>query len=420
MFKLMSLHKNTVNTISVNSASKFLILVVLALTPLFNLFEVFALVNHTLTSPMYVLTPIYIKLIKDVFLLMIICLGTFKVLLCRRVLAEPSFWLFVFSVQLSLCLSIFNQDFLLTLAGVRYLLPFAVLFSVYGIIDNEFQQKLAKLLIILLVVGLIMQAHQLFCLGDHYGLNFLGLSRRNPGFYLIPSSMAMFSLMTMYYVYHYYPDGVLRNLFVYILGPLSVLLTGSGTGIVSLGLFVLTIAYFRTRPKWIMFLVCISIMLLILLFLPKLTGRHDIYVSLSMRLQKLSNALRHDCQLLSNHFGYGTNTACLLMLHLGKGASKIFIADSTPISMIVSFGFLPLMFLVLFVARTVGKHMIHIHFIAIFGSFMLTTIIFELFPANLLFSVNMAYFLKNKYNQILCPTSICVNTSGRERANNQK
>lgn len=388
--------------ISVNGVCKFLIFVVLALTPLFNVFEVLALMKGSFTSQMRVLkpicmTPVYIKLIKDIAMLMVICLGIFRVLLRQRVLAEKTFWLFVFSILLSFLLSVFNQELFLTLAGVRYLLPFAVLFSVYGIIDDEFQEQLAKLLTILFVVGLTLQTYQLFCPSNWYHSNYLGLSRRNPGFYFIPSSMAMFSLITMYYIYHYYPAGVFRNLFVYILGPLSVLLTASGTGIVSLVLFMFTIAYFRMRPKWIVILVCISLLLLTLLFLPKVTDRNDVYMSLYARIEKLSNILRQDSLLISTHFGYGTNTACLLTLHLGKEEPKIFIMDSTPISMIVSFGLIPFLFLVLFVAKTLGNRIIHVHFLAVFGAFMLTTIIFELFPANLLFSINLAYFLKTKH-----------------------
>jgi len=167
-------------------------------------------------------------------------------------------------------------------------------------------------------------------------------------------------------------------------------------------------------------LACTSLILLIFLFLPKIAGRDDIYTSLFMRLQKLSDGLRQDSLLLSTHFGYGTNTACLLKSHLSKESAKIFITDSTFISMIVSFGLIPLIFFVLFVARTVGNHIIHIHFLIIFVSFMFTTIIFELFPANLLFSVNLAQFLKTKHNQVLRTRSICANMSGRERANNQK
>ncbi len=399
------------HTLPVDRVVRFLILAALAVTPLFNLFEVFALMKGTLTSPMPVLTPIYVKLVKDGVLLLVVCLGTLKVMLRRRVLAEKTFWLFAFSVLLSFCLSIFNQELLLTVAGLRYLLPFAVFFSVYGVIDDDFQRQVAKWLASLFAVGLTLQLYQLFCIGDWYGLNFLGLSRRNPGFYLIPSSMAAFSLITMYYVYHYYPHGALRNLLVYILGPLSVLLTASGTGIVSLGLFLLTIAYFRTSPRWVAVLVSISLLLLILLFLPKIAGRSDIYVSLSMRLQKLCDALRQNNVLLSRRFGYGTNTACLLVSHFGKRASAMFITDSTVVSMIVSFGVIPLLFLVLFIARTVGSHMIHIHFLSIFAVFMLTVIIFELFPANVLLSVNLAYFLKGKHSQVLHPSYTCRNIS---------
>ncbi|MHC4153367.1 MAG: hypothetical protein ACYST6_00355 [Planctomycetota bacterium] len=402
--------------ISVNGLCKFLILAALALTPLFNVFEVLALMKGTLTSQSRVLTPIYIKLVKDLVLLMIICLGGSSALLGRRVLSEKSFWLFVFSVLLSFCLSVFNQEYWLTLAGVRHLLPFAVLFSVYGITNDEFQGKLAKLLAILFVVGLTIQLFQLFCAVSWYEPNLWGLSRRNPGFYLIPSSMAMFSLITMYYLYHYYPSGVFRNLCVYMLGPLSVLLTASGTGIVSLGLFMFTIAYFRTRPKSIVILVCISLLLLILVFLPNLTGRDDVYVSLSMRLAKLSDVWTQNRQLLSTHFGYGTNAAVLLKNTYDIGPPPL-ITDSTFTAIIVSYGCLPLVFFILFIAEAVGfrVRMIQANFIVIFVTFMLTTQIFELFPANLLFSVNLAYFLKTKHNQVLRAGSVCVGINTAKR-----
>jgi len=383
--------------ISISRLCKVLMLVVIASTPLFNVFEIRALNTGRLVSHAEVITPPYIKLIKDCFLLAVILLGFGRVLLRQRVARARFLGLFIFFAMISFLLSVCNQSIWLTFAGIRCLLPLAVFLSVYGIIDIEFQVKLVRLLITLLFIGFALQVYQLFFAGDYFGTNLVGLSERNPGFFIIPSSMALFSLIVMYYAYHYHRYGRLRNLVVYFIGPLSVWLTGSGTGIISLFLFIVTIAFFRMGPRWVVFTAGCGLLILTLVFLPKLTSRDDIYTSLNTRFRILRDVLGPGA-LLSSRFGYGTNTAVLLKRTYNIGP-QVLITDCTFTAFIVSYGFVPLVFFVLFIAESVrlNLRMTHVHFIAIFVTFMATTIIFESFPANIIFSLNLAYFYKTRF-----------------------
>ena len=108
-----------IKNISINDIVKLLIIVLLGLTFLFNIGEAWMLMTHRHipNAPKQLHTPIYIKLIKDAFFILIISLGLFKMLFQQSLIKEKYYYLFFLSVAVSFFLSVFNQDIFLTLAG---------------------------------------------------------------------------------------------------------------------------------------------------------------------------------------------------------------------------------------------------------------------------------------------------------------
>ena len=129
-----------------------------------------------------------------------------------------------------------------------------------------------------------------------------------------------------------------------------------------------------------------------LLFVSFLQTRDANYVEVSggTRLSIFTKSLV-ESNLFSSDFGLGTNSAVLL----GKGE----IMDSTFASLVVNLGYiglfliLGLIFLFLLYSVVAGYKSLFV-FISIYTLFAFTTIIFEVYPVNLLMAVLLVYFMK--------------------------
>ena len=259
-----------------------LICLILFLTPVFSLFEVIALFNGTLLNQVNNLTPTCVKLIKDFIIISIIILGMLDCLLRGKILFFYSYSFFLLLCVTSVIFSFNEQPFLFIISGFRWLLWFLLLPFIYNVVDNAFQRKIAHILSVLFIFAFILQLFELRYLVGWYGLNKLGLSRRNPGFFLIPLTMAAFVLLTFYYVNEYLHNGFLKKTVLFLV-PFSMFLTGSGTGIIVYCLIAFIKVYKKIKQKGIvLFLIFFSSILLIIL-LPIISSRPDIYTSLFTR-----------------------------------------------------------------------------------------------------------------------------------------
>jgi len=372
-----------------NTYAKLLILGIL-LTPFFGIFEVLALIKGTLISQGTALTPVYIKVLKDIVFATIIMMGILELYVGRRIIFNRPYTLFIVLTACSAFISFFFIDPIIFIAGVRWLLPLLIFPFIYRYVDADLQSRIAKWLIILLIVGLFLQIVQLFITAGIWGSNVFGLGLRNPGFYIIPSSMACFAMLTAYYARHYCNNGFLRKITVFLLVPVSILLTASGTGIISLTLFLSYILYCNVKQKFIIFAIVIAILTSQIALIPILTNRSSIYESMKIRIELLPELASLKNAFVSSNFGSATNTGVLL----NPSSSTTVIADSTVNSLIYNTGFVSLLFFGCFLYkslfRTINRG--NVSFALVLFPFFLTTILFELFPANLLLMVNLAYF----------------------------
>lgn len=363
------------------------------ITPVLSIGEISALFSGVIKSQTIVLTPIYIKALKDIIYILLLALGLVGILKNLRVYGNTYFWLFMALVTMSFLCSVSSNDLLVLVAGLRWILPVLTIVALYKYVDLQMQKRIAVAMICVFVFGFVLQVIQLFFNVPWFGINKFGLNARNPGFYLMPSSMAMFSLLTWYYTYHFCSNEHVRKCIVYLLCPLSVMLTGSATGLIVLAICFTLVAYSRIKQKAIIFLASMFFLSLFALYLPGVTSREEIYtVSLQARIDRYSSVIGLNSAIISTNFGSATNTVILIGSWMGNSDDLAgFIADSTIISIIHNTGLLSLIIFALFVLSSLRKTMMDYHFAIIYSLFMLTIIVFELFPANLLFMVNIAY-----------------------------
>jgi len=100
----------------------------------------------------------------------------------------------------------------------------------------------------------------------------------------------------------------------------------------------------------------------------------------------------------STSFGSGTNTAILLSSTMGN--SYGIVADSMFNSLIKNIGLMGTLIYIIMLYRVFGINKESKYLMIIYFIFSLTNIITESFPMNILFSVNIAYFLSSHRKRI--------------------
>lgn len=376
-----------------NSLFRGIFLLLLLLTPIFTFTEALAFINGQLITQASALTPVAIKAIKDLLIILMLFIGFAFILQHRKVQNLRLLWVVIFLAVISLLVSLLHSHMMIILAGIRSLLPLLLIVPAFYFIDMQIQKKVAKLLFFLFLLAFIMQIIEFLVAPPWFGSGIGGFSLRNPGFFFLPSVMALFALTVMWYVMHFFTKGVIQKTIIFLLGPLSVLLTNSGSGLLGLFAFYLILLFFKVKEKTIILFISAIGFIVILFILPDISGRENIYISFLTRLSIFFEQVSLDNLLFSPNFGYGTNTAVLLANSLHLQSDSAMIADSTINALLINTGLFSTVIFMLFFLRRIKFTLMHIQFLAIYFPFLLTSIIFEVFPANILLAVNIGYFL---------------------------
>lgn len=373
-----------------------LILVVIFLTPVFSIYESLALIFGGLVDNSTALTPTYIKIIKDIVFILLGLGGFVGILRRNRVNRYGLMGLLYFLLVVFTALA-YSNNFLIFLAGLRWTFPVLLITFLIPYTTKDFLVKIANMLFGLFLLHFLFQIIQLFFAQGWFGRNALGLSLRNPGIFFIPSTAAFFTICVLFFTMFYQPNRVLRR-FIFWLSPLSIFLTASGSGVVVypviMTIYLVSKKFFKLLP----------IVVVILLFLAghtvqDITGRDKVLEgSFATRIEIFVELIKQ-ASLISQNFGYGTNTGVLLANQLGLDLGAV-ITDSTYASIIANLGLLGLIItlVIVLIFATIAwlnKDKEKLVFVAIFGLFSATTNIVEAFPMNLLFSILVAYYLKN-------------------------
>jgi hypothetical protein len=288
----------------------------------------------------------------------------------------------------------FFTSFLASLISFRWFIPLILFPLFYLLVDTRTQEKAASALVFIFILAFIMQIVQLFSSQYYFGMSALGLAARSPGIFVIPSTMASFTMLVLYYVFFYYKKSSwLVNGLLYGLCPLSLSLTGSGSGYISLAMFGCFALCHNLNFSFAIKLI-ISVLASISMFflLPVFSERGvDIYKSMWFRVHLLLKHIDSKLIFFSTNSARGTNLGYMID-ELGL---NIVMADSTLLSLILSIGLCGTccFFILYFQYMKISNLKWQLYFASTFP-FILSAIAFEVYPFNIFMILNLAYLIR--------------------------
>lgn len=384
-------------TLNLNKAFHYIIIFGLIIVPFLSFSETYALMYSSERNLSQLLTPWYIKIIKDFIFISIILIGILWTLTNKNDFYLKFSWSILFLLFiLSIGISFFQVNSLTILAGLRWGLPLLSILFLINRVDRNIQVKIAKILIFLVLIGLIMQIFQTSSLTNYFGPNQFGFSKRNPGFFTIPSTMAILILLSIWYVYNFLPKSRFNYFFLFVLAPISLYLAGSATGFIVLLLLFLSILTANIKQKRTIMFISILLLVSLVVSLPLLTNRADLFVSLFTRIQ-LFDHVSFVNLFLGDRFGLATNTAMLMKPSFAMDSDP-FTTDSLILSFVINTGLLSLMLFIYILVKDLKYNLMEIQFFLIVIPFCFNSILFEVYPASLLISVTLAYFMSSTYH----------------------
>jgi hypothetical protein len=381
-----------------------LILIALISTPIFTFQESISLIlpeGRAYINTSSTITHMYIKGIKDLFFISIILICFLKIIDTLSIRYSTAYFLMAIFLLILLPAYYCHSHTLVYLAGVRWLLPFILIAFLFGHIDKELLERIGTILFYLFIFHFIFQVIQFIFSYGYFGLNSIGLSKRSPGIFYIPSTAAVFSIITLFFSKFYMRKNLEKKIFYLI--PISILLTSSGTG-VAVYIFFFVVYYIQNNYLKLLPIILVFSGIVLLIVLDYFPGRTGLVEqSLGPRYVHLKQALIH-ATFLPQYFGYGTSTIDLINNKFNTGLI-LPMTDSFLASFLVNLGIINTLLVttlltVIFFKLVYSQDKEMLIFLIIFSLIALTTSITESYPVNLLFSVLVAYYVDPKnYNE---------------------
>ena len=367
-------------------------------SPVMNAGElVYLILNWPIIDQSEIITPIYIKIIKDITFVVILFTAIMHMFITKNKIHSAYMVGIVYVMFICVYPIFYTENIVIYMSGIRWIMPMLLIIFLIPYISREFLQSLTNLLFYVFMVHFCLQIIELFSVA-HFNTYSNGLSRRNPGMFLIPNSGALFTLFVLFF--HLFYSSIKKRYTIILLSFISIFLTQSGMGIITyfviMLIFLLSCTFFKLLP----FLAIILFLLYPAIFglFVNRYGTND-YVGQSfctridIFIDKFLNA-----NLLDNDLGLGTNTAVLI---LKDSLYKVSIMDSMYASLVTNLGilnFIVILFTLLTLTFTafVNKKKERLIFYILILLSSSTTIIFEVYPVNLLISIMFAYYI-NQY-----------------------
>lgn len=376
------------------------ILALLLSAPLYNAVEIGAYMRGVSIDQRVAATPLAVKLVKDAgfALIFVLALIAGKNRPWRALaFAAPFALAALASILLTLAQPGANPA--LVLAGLRWLIPFAVAAALVGVPDQDLIPQTAQALAAVFLLSFAMQVFQAFYIIPGWGFNAQGLAFRPPGIFTTANSAAFLAAISMWAAWFYLRGSPLRGP-VLLFAPVSVALAASGAGIVAVAAFVFLLMGGR---RWLRARLIIGPVLaaLILLALPSLTGRRDVLQGSLFGRAGIFEQASRGAGLVSSQFGAGTNSAVLLRSSALTPDAAAAIVDSTYTAALVNtgwgglaaFGLILIALWVMALRRAMRSgEMQPLTLLGIFTVMGFSTIISEAFPMSLVMAAAIGQY----------------------------
>jgi hypothetical protein len=352
----------------------YLLVAFVLLIPLNNSFELAAMMQRQLRASSEVLTPLYIKTIKDLFLVLslgLALLATIQRPSCARIWLRRPFLLANLFLILVVIESIHSIAYLpadIILMGVRGY--WTILFLYIGALFQDIDEfKLYKALRLVFFLHIGIQTIQLV---TDVGFSVYG-EHRSPGLFVNPSTAAAFALVVYYFGRQY------GSRFVCVAAVLSLVASNSSAGLLAFLLYYLIQMPKRFRHKLFMYpiytLLIVVAGALLVTNIGMVSGRGEgFYISLFSRVDILKTALSNwNLYLFGGGMGIATSQA------LTSGFADAIIPDNTLVETLYNMGIFSALVLLAFILSSL-RHFEDRLLPFVFICFSMTNVMFEMNP----------------------------------------
>lgn len=365
---------------------KYIFLFAIVIAPFTTIFD--SLFWTILGERTDIITPLWLRALDE-----IICVFIFVILIDRVVKDYQKLYKvnklynsMMLLIIISISYSILFNPILITLSGLKWVMFLFMVGTFFYLDTHEKEYIYAKLIWVLIgfsFLNLLLQLIQLIAFANYFHPTFFGLSQRTIGFFKEPNTLALFNIISFYFIYTYMKERLLKRVMIFCILPISIILSGSITSLLTL---VLIIVVINVKVNMKSFIVLFLILLGIFYFLaPYIPSRPGLINSILIRLDIILNNITIDNFLFSKFFGYGTSTAILLNI-----SDKI--PESSIGSFLINIGVLGMIFLYLILFNLFQLEKAKL-FLVCYLAMSLTNCIFSAYPINLLVSFELASLL---------------------------
>lgn len=335
-----------------------------------------------------VITPTWIRLMDELFSVGIFLILVIRFLQDKFIIIRINnlYNMFIVLSMISIAYSILNNPVLITLSGLKWFMYIFLIGMFFYLKDEEKEfiyNKLVLILSIFLILNLILQLIQLISFAYYFSNTFFGLSQRTIGFFREPNTLALFNIITFYFIYNYMRNTFFKKIIIFCILPISIILTGSITVILT---FALILILLNLRINFLYFIfIFLSLLLVLYVAAPYISFRPGLINSVLIRLDILINNVNIDNLMFSKIFGHGTSSAILLNI-----SNKI--PESTIASLLINLGVLAtvIFYVMFFQLYKLEKGKILLVCVLSMG---LTNCIFSAYPVNLLIAFELSCLL---------------------------
>lgn len=377
----------------------FLIILAILATPLFTFSEFIAMMQGSYVVNVEVSSGLDIKIIKDLILVIILALSFFYLCLSGKIKIFKGV-LFFLVIAVGFFLGLLNNGFSFTLISLRIYLPFLLIIVVLNVFHKDDYDKIYRYLIYYLLFFEIIVAFAQIFMGVGGGFSFLGLFKRVLGTFAYSNAFAFFLVLCISILLSN-PELKCRKIFI-VISSFLVFASGSGAGIVLLLLlyclfFLFMEGWIDRRLKRLIVISSIIFLGMIILFLPIISGRDEVYsVSGAGRITMFMNSFNKADPLaiwVGRGLGVGSNaTKYLFDKGLIVESSDVFMSDSLYTALFSQVGLIGLFIWLIFnvyiiYLSFIREYLLGIIFFIIYICYNFSGVAFEVFPINWLFPI---------------------------------
>lgn len=342
--------------------------------PLNNSYEIAAMMNGTLQNNTETLTPVYLKLFKDIFFILSVALLIASGMKSPSSIKIFTTWpfvllnIFVCCVALTALYSFIFMPAEIVLMGIRgyWSIGFVYVGAMYCNINEH---KIYRSIVAIFLLHFVLQVVQFITKAGFAVYS----EMRSPGIFVIPATAGAFALLVYYFAIKF------NSALLKLISIASLLLSNSTTGLLMLLVYYIYSYRNRLKPKVIFYPVYFFIVgmfsFVLILHLGEVSGRGDgASVSIMTRVSILYLALTHWTSLI---FGMGMGMATSQALL--SGYNNALIADNTYIGILYNAGIMPAIVMLTLVFLSCRYFENKLLFFILLG-YSLTTVFFEMSP----------------------------------------